>query len=342
MMRALLHISIVALTLIGCGPAQAQTLGLSMFGLLDAALEYSNSDANSTVEGTARAQGQSGLRVQSGVQYGSRLAFAGAHDLGAGTKAVFTIEHRFAVDTGDTLGGNGAVPGSLKYWNARAWAGLDGPWGRITAGRQYVPLFNAFLPIDVTGFGFYNSMDRYFNLRVDNSLQYATPTVGGFTAAFMYAAGESFDTVSRADSWGAGFRWLRDNWIAGAGYMRYGQTNGVAREEWGAGLSYRFAPDTQLGIAYIESDRCGLPTHSYHVSGSMRLAGGTVLLNWARLMQTGLPDSGRWGLSYRVPLSNRTQWYISSGYNADLTRTPSAPLVQFNELRLAVGVLPRF
>lgn len=341
-MRARLPISLLALTLVGWGPAQAQTLGLSLFGLLDAALEYSNRDANSTVEGTARAQGQSGLRVQSGVQYGSRLAFAGAHELGAGTRAIFTIEHRFAVDTGDTLGGNGAVPGSLKYWNARAWAGLDGPWGRITAGRQYVPLFNAFLSIDVTGFGFYNSMDRYFNLRVDNSVEYATPTVGGLTAAVMYAAGESFDTALRADSWGAGFRWLRDNWIAGAGYMRYGQTNGVAREEWGAGLSYRFAPDTQLGIAYIESDRSGLPTHSYHVSGSMRLAGGTVLLNWARLMQTGLPDSGRLGLSYRVPLSNRTQWYVSSGYNADLTRTPSAPLVQFNELRLAVGVLHRF
>jgi hypothetical protein len=67
-----------------------------------------------------------------------------------------------------------------------------------------------------------------------------------------------------------------------------------------------------------------------------------VLLNWSRLMQTGLPDSPRWGLSYRVPLSNRTQWYVSSGYNADLTRAASAPLVQFNELRLAVGILHRF
>ena len=341
-MRRLLAVAGVVLMLGRFGAAQAQQSGITMFGVLDAALEYSNRDANSGVDGTTRQEGQSGLRVQSGVQYGSRLAFAGAHDLGDGVKAIFTIEHRFAVDTGDTVGGNGAVPGSLKYWNARAWVGLEGPWGRVTAGRQYVPLFNAFLPIDVTGFGFYNSMDRYFNLRVDNSLEYVTPTVGGLTAAFMYAAGESFETPLRADSWGAGFKWLRGNWIAGAGYMRYRQTVGPAREEWGAGLSYRFAPDTQLGVAYIESDRTGVQATSYHVSGSIRLAGGTMLLNWSRLMQTGLPDSPRWGLSYRVPLSNRTQWYVSSGYNADLTRAISAPLIQFNELRLAVGILHRF
>jgi len=321
--------------------AQAQS-GITLFGLLDTALEYSNRDANSSVSDGTRVPGQAGLRVQNGVQYGSRLALSGVHALNSDLNAVYTIEHRLAVDTGEATGGPGLEPGSLKFWNARAWVGLEGSWGRLTAGRQYVPLFNALLPIDVSGFGFYNSMDRYFNLRVNNSVEYITPAVGGLTAGLMYAAGESFDTLARGDSWGAGFKWLRGNWIAGAGYMSYGQPLGGQRAEWGAGLSYRFAPNTQLGVAHIENNRSGTLLTSHHISGSIGLGDTTLLLNWARLMQPGVPDSGRWGLSLRVPLSNRTQWYISTGYNADVTRAASAPTLQFNELRAAVGILHRF
>jgi len=84
-----------------------------------------------------------------------------------GMSAIFNIEHRFQIDTGDVqVGGPTLLPGvsqcattttggaaptatnlstscstANKFWNGTAWVGLSTGFGDITLGRQYTPIF---------------------------------------------------------------------------------------------------------------------------------------------------------------------------------------------------------
>jgi hypothetical protein len=104
---------------------------------------------------------------------GALYRAGGAEDLGGGLRAIFAIEHRFNVDTGDQA--------NPAFWNGQAWVGLDGQWGRLSAGRQYTPMFNAMIAVDATAdqwYGTLESSSRYAT-RFDNSLEYRTPSWNG-------------------------------------------------------------------------------------------------------------------------------------------------------------------
>lgn len=60
---------------------------------------------------------------------GSRLGFRGVEDLGGGMKATFGIEHRFNPATGVAAG---------TFWNGYSTVGLQGNFGHIRLGRDYV------------------------------------------------------------------------------------------------------------------------------------------------------------------------------------------------------------
>ena len=122
------------------GFAQAQS-SLTMYGVVDASVQWANSDFNSgysTVAGTggkpptiARSAGSAGFTLANGVGMGSRFGLRGSEDLGGGLRAIFTIEHRFDVTDGDTAGGPGSAGGAAvnggatgkadanntKFWN---------------------------------------------------------------------------------------------------------------------------------------------------------------------------------------------------------------------------------
>jgi general bacterial porin, GBP family len=72
-------------------------------------------------------------RSDSGTYTASRLVFRGTEDLGDGLSALFYLEHGFSADTGTV---------AARFWNRGSFVGLESKsWGRITAGRQYVPIF---------------------------------------------------------------------------------------------------------------------------------------------------------------------------------------------------------
>ena len=77
--------------------AYAQS-SVTLYGIVDVGIE--NLDVGS-VDAT---------RLQSGISAGSRWGIRGSEDLGAGYRAVFTLESRFEVDTGSVTN-NGAL-----YW----------------------------------------------------------------------------------------------------------------------------------------------------------------------------------------------------------------------------------
>jgi predicted porin len=168
----------IALTLVAAasGAAVAQESSVTIYGILDAGVSH--------VTGLA---GGSRTDVISGIMDGSRLGFRGNEDIGNGFRAIFTLEHRLEVDTGDisnrpfsgsqlpdrlsdaTLLGvnpafqavvNAAAAGigstvgvnlNRTFWDRQAYVGLVTPVGAVLAGRQYTPAYEVGATFDTLG-----------------------------------------------------------------------------------------------------------------------------------------------------------------------------------------------
>ncbi len=110
--------SLLALAVLGAfaGAATAQS-SVTMFGRVDLSIgKFSGQDAKGMFNGS-----------------GSRLGMRGVEDLGGGLKALFNIETRWDADTG--------FQPNARFWNARSLVGLEGGFGRVTFGREYVTAF---------------------------------------------------------------------------------------------------------------------------------------------------------------------------------------------------------
>jgi predicted porin len=319
------------------GVAHAQAAGgpssVTLYGIIDAAVEYSNQDANTSASGI----GEAGMGVIDGGHSPSRLGLRGREDLGGGLAAIFAIEHGFRADTGDTAGGTSSA-GQLQFWNRQAWVGLDSRWGALTAGRQYTLLWDTLIATDPTGFGFYENVSKLFNNRVDNSLMFRSPTIaGGLTAHAMYAFGETLSAgAAGTDAWGLGVSWRYGPVVGGASYMSYAQPTGPDRHETGIGAAWRFARASQLGGGFIRSDLAsGSDVDQWYVSGSLDALGGITYLNY-QYVDPASGDAGhRLGLAHSRPLSKRTTAYVALGM---LTDVPAGAFGPQDPVRVAVGV----
>jgi predicted porin len=347
-----LSLAIIVTSLIAA-PVHAQS-SITVYGLIDQALEWSNPTKNAANE----QRGSSGWRVVNGVSNGSRFGIRGSEDLGDGLKAIFGIETRFDADTGEITGSRARpadpadpASGKLKFWNAQSWVGLDSQWGRLTAGRQYVPLFSGLANLDASGYRYYDHLSQFFNNRLDNALLYQTPAFRGLTIQVMYAfsgalaapanTGATAYPQGKGDSRGAGARWDRGDFSLGGGYMDYGaDKSGNAlfsnRVEWGAGASYRFSRTGQIGLIYLVSNLGSgvtniaddnpsgsisdlkVTTDFIILSGRIGLGSGSGMLyvNYAYKnprSDTDLKSPNLLGITYDYPLTRRTDVYLALG-----------------------------
>jgi predicted porin len=378
--------SLLAVAVAAALPAFAQAQSsVTLYGLVDAAIEYSNDSANG-------APGESGLRLINGGQTGSRFGIRGVEDLGGGLKAVFAIEHRLNVDTGETGGGNiTTLPGvaasgqNNKFWNGQAFVGLQAGWGQITAGRQYTPIFWAIQPNDFTGYLFYNNWAAFSStssnvgavqgpIRLDNSIAYRSPTFGGLTVYATYAFGENLSNsavngssvAGTGDVWGLAAGWRLGGLYIGGGYHSFdnkvftgtGTVSSVAQAFESVTVltaGYRFS-NFGLSIGYSElaftgSVAFGRSPSAESIFGSafLNLGPGTIYLNVANVEASGFTgarnDSGlQIGLSYLMPISKRTSWYVALGMN-DLSGLQSAAPTTYlldDQMRVAVGIRHNF
>jgi len=345
-----LSLAIIVTSLIAA-PVHAQS-SITVYGLIDQALEWSNPTKNAANE----QRGSSGWRLVNGVSNGSRFGIRGSEDLGGGLKAIFAIETRFDADTGEITGGRARpadpadpASGKLKFWNAQSWVGLDSQWGRLTAGRQYVPLFGGLANLDASGYRYYDHLSQFFNNRLDNALLYQTPDFRGLTIQVMYAFsgalaapannGATAYPQGKGDSRGAGARWDRGDFSLGGGYMEYGaDKSGNAlfsnRVEWGAGASYRFSRTGQIGLIYLMSNLGSgvtniaddnpsasisdlkVTTDFIILSGRIGLGSGMLYINYAYKnprSDTDLKSPNLLGITYDYPLTRRTDVYLALG-----------------------------
>lgn len=103
---------------------------VQLYGIVDAAMRYSSN------MGPAAKPGQSLKTLAPGGMSQSRLGVNISEDMGGGLKAIANLEHRLASDTGAVI--------AADFWR-QSWVGLQSSqFGRITLGRQYNVLFDAY------------------------------------------------------------------------------------------------------------------------------------------------------------------------------------------------------
>lgn len=159
------------------GWASAQS-AVTVYGVLDMAIVQEGGGSAGSV-----------TKVTSGVGSGSRLGFKGAEDLGGGLSAIFLLESGFQMDTGAS--GQGGL-----LFGRQIYVGLQGKLGTVMVGRQYTPHYMTVVFADPFGSGWVgdtkNIMATTGNAfsRMDNTVKYVSPALGGVTVELVAALGE--------------------------------------------------------------------------------------------------------------------------------------------------------
>ena len=174
--------------------AHAQS-NATMYGVLDANVNWMDSGF-----GRKMAVGTGGLSA-------SRFGFKGAEDMGGGTKAVFTLEAGFSMDTqsmgtstptlgiNNTVASTGAANGTgPQIFSRQGLVGLEGGWGSLHLGRLLTGSYVAETSVaDPVGGGFYAGItatgSQGLASRVNNGVTYKTPNMNGFSGWFTYSPG---------------------------------------------------------------------------------------------------------------------------------------------------------
>jgi predicted porin len=266
----------------------------------------------------------------------------GSEDLGGGYKAIFSLESFFQPQTG-AMGRSTADP----FFSRNAWVGLSTPYGRFTMGRQTNPtylnmqLLNPFVssvvfsPIVVQSFvATYGSAilgDTVWN----NTVEYTSPTLYGFTGTAIYGAG------GIAGAAGVGNIGLHGTYINGpltvafsAQRVRQLPTAAITPEQYSylGGATYDFNIIKLYGAAEATNEHgINVGTHTYEGGLSIPVTkSGAILAEYARTQRSGAPAAGPriWhataSVAYDFILSKRTDIYavymydkLSNSYTAN-------------------------
>lgn len=325
-----------------CASTASAQSAITLYGIIDTAVEWSSADANRAFNGVgADASGATRLIAgQPGNAKGSRLGLRGVEDLGGGLRAIFAIEHRYNVDTG-----NQANP---AFWNGQAWVGLDGRWGRLTAGRQYTPMFNAMIAVDATADQWYGTLEssaRYAT-RFDNSLEYRTPGWNGLQLLAMAATDEAVQ--DRRDQYAIGAVWASKSWVVSGAWQNLDAAgaNG-STVQYSAGVAWK-SSGLQVGAGWISNDPSGGGRRVDHPYLSLRIAlgAGSFYANLiGSMFEANQKDAMQYALAYDWPLTRRTLLYVAGSIDTDVRlggTSPSTTPVYLDGQRFSVGVRHNF
>ena len=244
--------------------AMAQS-SVSLYGIVDAAVRRTNN------EGSGNNIGMSQTQMIGGGMSQSRWGINVEEDLGGGSKALAFLENRFDADAGNSA--IGAPFFQLSY------VGLQGPYGRLTAGRQWNVLFDlvtstyASFPYSPYMEAFKPEIGMSMGARSDNMLKY-TAEYGAFRGSLQYSLDEG-NTVaantplSAANSLtipgiaggarqtaGGYLRYSANGISAGAGYLKTNLPGGTKVDAWTVGTSYRSGP-LYVNLGYAVNERKG-------------------------------------------------------------------------------------
>lgn len=212
-------LAIAAAGLCLAGGAQAQS-SVTLFGIVD--LNISHTKAGSNVGGTSITTMNDGsVNGMNGSRWGMRVT----EDLGSGIKAGAVLESGFTADTGAS--GQGG-----RLFGRQVFASLSSSsLGELRLGRQYAahdivlgvtnPFGNGMVlnpGIGVSNRG--RALPQFIDApRIDNMVQYQTPSWGGFVGRLQHALGENVNDKFTSASAGynvgklalaASYEWNKD------------------------------------------------------------------------------------------------------------------------------------
>jgi predicted porin len=322
--------SILALALIGAfsGAAFAQS-SVTVYGVVD--MGVARDDNGGSTNGSK-------YSLDSGLQSGSRLGFKGTENLGSGLKANFVLEMGIGADTGASEKGTEftkpVLPGTQgKYtsnsatFGRQAYVGLTGDFGAVSLGRQKSLTYVASESIDPFGAGLAGDMNRLFSTttRYSNAAIYATPNMSGFSAAALYAFGEtagnpsamSIGSLSATYSAGPVFASVvyekaKDSSDPAITLLNTGEKTliggtydfGVAK----AHAAYEMLKGGQGGSAFAETKK-----NVWMIGTTVPVGAGSIIADYARITDNVTSDANatQFALGYTYNLSKRTNLYTS-------------------------------
>lgn len=319
-------------------PALAQS-SVTLYGRIDTSIEYANFGPNHVA------------RLGSGDIFASQWGLKGAEDLGGGYRAIFKLEDGFN-STNGAIGGNGALFGR------EAWVGLSGPFGAMQAGVNYTILHTSFVTYSQPGYGaglaWCNAANNFVGpafLRVNNSVRYTSPRMGGVLLRAIAARGANGAAnlpSTLGDTYGASL-----NYIAGAlsidvDYMQQtfspasaanlNTTSPTAAGNYALGaisydfgfikpafiyLRHRGGPDVATGVNAASSN----PHNDlFELDATVPVGSALVLLSYGhyRKVADSEGNADSFGVRYDYPLSKRTVVYtgaamVRNGAHASFT-----------------------
>ena len=233
--------------------ASTSTSSVQLYGIVDVAYRHTNNEG----------AGKDGLsKMIDGGMSQSRWGINVDEDLGGGSKALVVLENRLNADDGSV---------STPFFQL-SYVGLQGPYGRLTAGRQWNVLFDV-VTSTYASFPYSPYMEAYkpelgmaMGGRTSNMLKYtfATPD-RSFVGSLQYSFDENNDTkaleaglpASAAQvpayvgstlgggAWqtaGGYLRYAANGFALGGGFMRTTLPGGTDVDAWTLGGSYRTGP----------------------------------------------------------------------------------------------------
>lgn len=190
--------TLAALAVLGAFAGSAAAADVTLYGVVDYGFLYNYTDKQAA-DGTSADDNT--LRLQSGVDAGSRWGIKGVEDLGNGLKVGFQLESGFNSDDG-TLTAYGTDDNQNRIFGRQATLSVYSDYGTLTFGRMgalgaaagtydlVYGVADAFDGGDNDVFGFAKTS------RYDNTVAYQTPTFAGLKVTAMY----SFKTDSNDDA----------------------------------------------------------------------------------------------------------------------------------------------
>lgn len=185
--------SLIALAVLAASGAAMAQSSVTLYGVADIWFGSVKSQELDLVTGALVGERQTVL--ESGGVSGSRWGIKGSEDLGGGLKANFNLEQGIALDTGAAAG---------VQFNKQAYVGFSGGFGEVKLGRTGTAYDdvrganNNTFDSALTATGLMGTFG--INGVPSNGLYYATPAMGGFSAAVSYALGEDKTATNSAGS----------------------------------------------------------------------------------------------------------------------------------------------
>lgn len=306
--------AMAAMAACGMGAALAQSppSKIQLWGVMDAAVRHTTNEG---------ADNSALTKLIGGGMSQSRFGITGEEDLGGASKALVHLEHRFNADDG--------MKDTIAPFFQLAYVGLQGPYGRLTMGRQWNVLFDV-VTSTYASFPYSPYMEAYkpelgmaASARANNALKYTLATPDRkWVGTLQYSFGEKNNTSSVQQYGVATLNASTNPQVAGARALLPGSafTAGTSLSALGGGVKTIVNNIVQLS-ADSPTDPTGLKAKVEDVgTDAMKTFGGFLRYSASGLslgagaMRTTLPggsdlDAYTFGGSYRTG-----PWYLNAGY----------------------------